>query len=183
MEETLPRTSAPRPGRLWTTSFILLWQGQLVSILGDVVYAIALGFWILAVTGSTALMGGLMAASTLPRILASPIAGVIVDRFDRRGLMIWMDCIRGAAVVAIGVVALVGLLKVWMVFAAGVILGLCGAFFSPAPVHEPAHRFDDGTAVHRVPGGRVSSLVHRGKSGPPCSDRCPTGSRPGSASR
>jgi MFS transporter, DHA3 family, macrolide efflux protein len=118
--------------KLWTRSFLLLWQGQLVSILGDVVYSIALGFWILAATGSTALMGGLMAASMLPRILASPVAGVIVDRFDRRTLMIWMDVIRGAAVVSVGIVALLGFLQVWMVFAAGILIGLCGAFFSPA---------------------------------------------------
>jgi DHA3 family macrolide efflux protein-like MFS transporter len=81
--------------KLWTTSFLLLWQGQLVSILGDVVYAVALGFWILEATGSTALMGALLAVSTLPRIVVSPIAGVIVDRSDRRKLMIWMDVIRG----------------------------------------------------------------------------------------
>ncbi len=117
---------------LWTLNFLLLWQGQLVSVLGDVVYAIALGFWILAVTGSTALMGGLLAASTLPRILVSPVAGVVIDRGDRRKLMIWMDAVRGAAVVAVGVAAFVGFLQVWMVFAAGIILGLCGAFFTPA---------------------------------------------------
>ena len=117
---------------LWTLNFFLLWQGQLVSVLGDVVYAIALGFWVLAVTGSTALMGGLLAASTLPRILAAPVAGVIVDRADRRMLMIWMDSARGAAVVAVGVAAVAGFLQVWMVFAAGIILGLCGAFFTPA---------------------------------------------------
>ena len=118
--------------KLWTRNFLLLWQGQLVSILGDVVYAIALGFWILAATGSTALMGGLLAASTLPRILVSPVAGVIVDRRDRRRLMIWMDVIRGAAVLAVAIGALAGFLQVWIVFAAGIIIGICGAFFSPA---------------------------------------------------
>jgi DHA3 family macrolide efflux protein-like MFS transporter len=125
---------ARSPGRepLWTADFFLLWQGQLVSILGDVVYAIALGFWVLAVTGSTALVGGLLAASTLPRILAAPIAGVVVDRVDRRMLMIWMDVVRGAAVVTVGAAALAGFLQVWMVFVAGIMLGLCGAFFTPA---------------------------------------------------
>ena len=124
----IPRGREP----LWTLNFLLLWQGQLVSVLGDVVYAIALGFWVLAVTGSTALMGGLLAASTLSRILASPVAGVVIDRGDRRKLMIWMDAVRGAAVVAVGIAAFAGFLQVWMVFAAGVILGLCGAFFTPA---------------------------------------------------
>ena len=64
--------NSPSPERLWTRGFFLLWQGQLVSVLGDVVYEIALGFWVLAVTGSTALMGTLLATSTLPRILVSP---------------------------------------------------------------------------------------------------------------
>ena len=121
-----------RAERLWTRSFALLWQGQLVSILGDAVYAIALGFWLLARTGSTALMGSLMAASLLPRILVSPIAGVVVDRVDRRRLMIAMDVVRGAAVVLVAVAAIAGALQVWMVFAAGILIGLCGAFFSPA---------------------------------------------------
>lgn len=121
-----------RPEKLWTASFLLLWQGQLVSIFGDVVYAVALGFWILEATGSTILMGSLMAVSTLPRIVVSPLAGVIVDRFDRRRLMIWMDVIRGLAVVSVGAAALAGFLQVWMVFAAGIIIGICGAFFFPA---------------------------------------------------
>ncbi len=119
-------------GKLWTASFLLLWQGQLVSILGDVVYNIALGFWILSTTGSTGLMGGLMAASLLPRILVSPVAGVIVDRFDRRRLMIGMDVIRGTVVAAVAAAALLGVLQVWMVFIAGIIDGVCGAFFSPS---------------------------------------------------
>lgn len=103
-----------------------------MSILGDVVYGIALGFWVLAVTGSTALMGGLMAASTLPRVAVSPVAGVVVDRSDRRRLLIWMDVIRGLAVVLVAVEALLGTLQVWMVFAAGIIISACGAFFTPA---------------------------------------------------
>jgi len=97
-----------------------------------VVYEIALGFWILAVTGSTALMGSLMAASSLPRILVSPFAGVIVDRGDRRWILTLMDLIRGLAVILVAWAAFAGRIQVWMVFAAGVILGTCGAFFSPA---------------------------------------------------
>ncbi len=67
-------------------------------------------------------MGGLMAASTLPRVAVSPMAGVVVDRSDRRLLLIWMDVIRGLAVVLVAVEALLGTLQVWMVFAAGIII-------------------------------------------------------------
>jgi MFS transporter, DHA3 family, macrolide efflux protein len=126
-----PKTRSPSRS-FWTRSFFLVWQGQLVSSLGDVVYQLALGFWVLKVTGSTALMGTLMAASTLPRILVAPFAGVVADRADRKWLMTWMELIRGVIVTLVGIAAFGGWLQLWMVFAAGVVIGLGGAFFGPA---------------------------------------------------
>ncbi len=120
------------PLRLLNRNFLLLWQGQLVSAIGDVAYEIALGFWILAVTGSTALMGALMAASTLPRVVLSPFAGVWVDRLDRKWLLVVMDAARGVAVVFAGVMAILGVLQIWIVFVVGVIIGIGAAFFEPS---------------------------------------------------
>jgi len=118
--------------KFWTPSFLILWQGQLVSTLGDAVYSIALGFWVLAVTGSTALMGTLMAASTLPGVLVSPFAGVLVDRSNRKKLLILMDFIRGICITIIATVAYKGFIAIWMVFVAGIILSICGTIFRPA---------------------------------------------------
>jgi DHA3 family macrolide efflux protein-like MFS transporter len=118
--------------KLWSKNFFLLWQGQLVSVFGDAVYALALGFWIMAKTGSTALMGTLMAVSTLPSVLISPFAGVIVDRVDRKKLLIITDAIRGLAVVLLAIAAYRDALQIWMVFTAGIVLSIGGAFFSPA---------------------------------------------------
>lgn len=127
-----PGRDASRPRRLLNRDFLLLWQGQLVSAMGNVAYEIALGFWILAVTGSTGLMGALMAASALPRVLLSPFAGVWVDRLDRKWLIVVTDAGRGIAVVAVGVMAFIGLLQIWMVFAAGIVIGIGAAFFEPS---------------------------------------------------
>lgn len=121
-----------RGPRLWNLNFFLLWQGQMVSALGDVIYGIALGFWVLEKTGSTALMGSLMAASTLPRILVSPFAGVVVDRADRKWMLVAMDALRGVAVVLVAIAAFAGALEVWMVFAAGIVISIASAFFNPA---------------------------------------------------
>jgi DHA3 family macrolide efflux protein-like MFS transporter len=118
--------------KLWNLNFFLLWEGKFVSIMGDIAYEIALGFWILAVTGSTALMGTLMAATLLPRVLISPFAGVWVDRSDRKWVIVFMDLIRGVFIALVGVAAIIGIIQIWMVFAAGIILGLCGAFFGTA---------------------------------------------------
>lgn len=83
------------------------------------------------VTGSTALMGMLMAASTLPGVLVSPFAGVLVDRSDRKPLIVCMDFIRGTGIVLVAAAAFSHHIAVWMVFAAGVLLSLCGAVFRP----------------------------------------------------
>ncbi|MGD8979878.1 MAG: MFS transporter [candidate division WOR-3 bacterium] len=134
-EKETPAEVTPAPEakpKLWNMNFFLLWQGQFVSAMGDVAYSIALGFWILARTGSTALMGTLMAASSLPRVLISPFAGVVVDRSDRKWLLVLMDAIRGVFVVFIGIAAYLGFVQIWMVFVAGVVIGACGAFFNPA---------------------------------------------------
>jgi DHA3 family macrolide efflux protein-like MFS transporter len=124
-------TESNKP-KLWNMNFFLLWQGQFVSAMGDVAYSIALGFWILVMTGSTALMGTLMAASSLPRVVISPFAGVVVDRSDRKWLLVIMDMIRGIFVVFVGIASYLGFIKIWMVFVVGVVIGTCGAFFNPA---------------------------------------------------
>lgn len=117
--------------KLWTTSFFILWQSQLVSTLGDAAYSIALGFWVLAATGSTALMGTLMAVSTLPGVLVSPFAGVIIDRYNKKWLLIVMDMCRGLSIILLAVAAFKGFIAIWMVFAVGILLSLCGAVFRP----------------------------------------------------
>lgn len=132
VQQETSRTSTEQKERVWTRSFLILWQGQLVSMMGDVIYAIALGFWVLSVTGSTVLMGALMASSTLPGLLAAPFAGVFVDRSNRKSIMIVNDMIRGISVIFIGIAGFTGHLQVWMVFAAGIVLSFCGAFFNPS---------------------------------------------------
>lgn len=118
--------------KLWNRNFFLLWQGQLVSVFGDALYSMALGFWVLQETGSTTIMGSIMALVTIPRIILGPIAGVIVDRYDRKKLIILGDLIRGFGMLFVAILALNGLLKIWMVMLMGVLLGICSSFFNPS---------------------------------------------------
>lgn len=127
----MENTSEPKK-RLWSMNFFLLWQGQLVSALGDSIYEIALTFWVLYETGSPGLMGALLATTLLPKVLISPFAGVIVDRTDRRKMILLMDFIRGVCILFVGIAAILGYLEIWMAFVAGIILGTCAAFFNPA---------------------------------------------------
>lgn len=113
-------------------NLFLLLQAQFISVMGDMIYEIALGFWVLAFTGSPALMGILMATSLLPGVLLAPFAGVVVDRTNRKKLMIIMDLIRGFTIILVAIAAIMGILQLWVVFLGGIILGIGGAFFGPA---------------------------------------------------
>lgn len=117
--------------KLWNINFILLLQGQLVSIFGNTVYDIALRLWILDKTGSTSLMGLLMAATVLPEVFISPFAGAFIDRHDRKKILVITDAISGLAIVLIGIAAMTGVLKIWMILLVGIIVGICGCFFNP----------------------------------------------------
>lgn len=118
--------------KLWNRNFFLLWQGQLVSVFGDALYSMALGFWVLQETGSTTIMGSIMALVTIPRIIIGPVAGVIVDRYDRKKLIILGDLIRGIGMLVVAILSLNGLLKIWMVMLMGILLGICSSFFNPS---------------------------------------------------
>lgn len=128
----LEDTGNLKRNKLWNKNFFLLWQGQLVSCLGDAFYSMALGFWVLDKTGSSAIMGMLMAAVSIPRIIIGPFAGVIVDRFDRKKLILLGDFIRGIGMIFVGYAAFNNFLEVWMVMVVGIVCGICSAFFNPA---------------------------------------------------
>ena len=81
-------------------NFSLLWTGQLVSLLGDRIHVIALGA--LVATRGTALEVGITFAMTaVPSVLLGPLAGVFVDRWDRRRTMIACDLVRAVLVLAV----------------------------------------------------------------------------------
>jgi MFS family permease len=124
------------PTRLLNKNFILLWQGQLVSQLGNQAYAIAMMFWIKHETGSATLMGLIMMVSQIPAVLLGPVGGAFADRHARKAIIVVCDLIDGVVVLALaGTMYLSpdnsGLIVV-MLFTVGVIASAVGAFFRPA---------------------------------------------------
>ncbi|MGL1891538.1 MAG: MFS transporter [Spirochaetaceae bacterium] len=118
--------------KLWNKNFFLLWQGSLVSFIGDMLYQFALGFWVLDKTGSTATMSLVMAAGFVPQILVGIFAGTYVDRHDRKRIIVFTDLIRGISVLVGGILALLNLLPIWGVMIISIIIGTCSSFFYPA---------------------------------------------------
>src|SRR5437660_7176174 len=82
-------------------NFTLLWIGQLISVFGDWVLLIALPFYIFDLTGSALATGAMFMAQTVPRVLLGSVAGVFVDRWNRKRTMIAADLSRAVLMLAL----------------------------------------------------------------------------------
>jgi len=69
-------------------NFFLLWQGQLVSQIGNQAFLIGTMFWTMEATGSASLMGAYMMLSMLPMIVLGPLGGTVADWYPRRRVII-----------------------------------------------------------------------------------------------
>ena len=110
----------------------LLLSGQLVSQTGDKFYMLALSFMVLETTGSAARMGVVLFAGMLPLVAAGLFSGVVVDRVDRKAVIIVTDILRGVIVSVVSFLYLQGALTFGLILASQVLLGLNSAFFNPA---------------------------------------------------
>ncbi|HYL05632.1 MAG TPA: MFS transporter [Thermoanaerobaculia bacterium] len=123
------------PGRLFNRNFLLLWQGQTVSQLGNQAFALAMAYWTLEATGSASLMGLLLATMSLPVPLLSPIGGVLADRFSRIRILVACDVVAGLAMIIQSGAMLSGRCSrpvlVAMLFAVALISGVVNGFFLP----------------------------------------------------
>src|SRR5215216_2366510 len=105
--------------------FLRLWIGQGTSFVGDAVCMIALVVLVVEITGSASAVGGALVARLLPTI-ASPLAGVLADRFDRRIVLVGSDLAR--AILVLGLVFARDLITIYvLVF----LMGLARTLFNP----------------------------------------------------
>jgi MFS family permease len=110
-------------------NFRLLWLGQIVSLFGDWFNLIASAALVATLTESGFAVGGLFMVRMLAPFLASPIAGVVADRFNRKRVLFWTDILRGVTV--FGFLLVRDANWVWLVYIlTAVQLGISGFFFT-----------------------------------------------------
>ncbi len=112
--------------------FTLIWFGQLISLIGSGLTSFALGVWVYQRTGSVTLFALIALFATLPRIVASPLAGVLVDRWDRRWAMILSDSAAALSTLAIALLLWAGRLEIWHIYLATAVSSTFSAFQWPA---------------------------------------------------
>ena len=118
-------------GRLFRNrNFVALWLGQTISFIGDYFYFLAIPIMVEQLTGSALQVGLSVIASALPMLLLGPVAGVFVDRWDRKKTMVISDLLRGLLVLACLTVQTPD--QVWIYFVVGFLMSCVSRFFFPA---------------------------------------------------
>lgn len=118
--------------KLWNKDFILLLQGNAVSTIGDLMYSVAIGYWVYEQTGSSGLMGIMSAISMFVTMVLSPFSGSIVDKCNRKWVLVGMDVMQGIVMLVIGLLAYLDRLNVPGVLIAAFLAALGSVFYSPA---------------------------------------------------
>lgn len=112
--------------------FLLVWFGQLISLIGSGLTNFALGVWVYQRTGSVTQFSLILLFGLLPSIVVSPIAGAIVDRWNRRWCMILSDSGAGVTTVAVALLLATGSLQLWHIYLAVGLDSIFKAFQLPA---------------------------------------------------
>jgi len=110
-------------------AFVYIWSAQLVSTIGDALTSLAAGIIVYRLTGSALSVGLMLMATAVPALVFGLIAGVVVDRYDRKRIMVTADLLRAAVVFTIPF--LVNVHVVWL-YVAVMVSASITQFFSPA---------------------------------------------------
>lgn len=138
--------------------FIFIWFGQLVSTIGSGLSNFALDVWVYQRTGSVTQFALAALSSQLPYILMLPIAGTLVDRWNRRYCMIISDSGLALSILAVAILLVTGRLEVWHVYVASAVGSLFGAF------QEPAYSASIPQLVPKEQLGRANGMSQLGES-------------------
>lgn len=121
----------PRPELSRNGDFLVFWLSQTLSVAGNALALVALPLLVLDATGSVTQMGLLTAVSTVGWLVSGILAGPVVDRFDRRRLMILTDLVRAALYAAVPVCWLIGP-QVWLLYVVAAVSAVFGMLFQVA---------------------------------------------------
>ncbi len=133
--------------------FLVMWLGQLVSLIGTRLTTFALGYWVYQQTGSATQFMLIAVATALPGILLLPLSGTFVDRMDRRLVLMFSDAGAGACTLIIALLLGLGELQIWHIY---VLMAISSAFDS---FQWPAYAAASTLLIPKEHYGRAASLL------------------------
>jgi len=153
----LKNSSNPPGGML---AFTWVWLGQIVSVLASSMSQFALTIFMFQETKSATAMGLMQVFYFVPFLLVSPLAGVMVDRYNRKVMMMVSDVGAGLATVCILILQALGVLQFWHLYVTAIIYGLGTAF------QWPAYSAAIATMVPKEQLGRANGMMSLIEAGP-----------------
>lgn len=112
--------------------FTLIWLGQIVSLLGSAMTWFAFTIWAWEQTGKASALSTISFLTFLPAVLLTPVAGVLVDRWNRKFVMLLSDFATALGTLAVFLIYTFGDLQIWHIYVVGIIAGFFTAFQYPA---------------------------------------------------
>lgn len=153
---------------LWKNrDYLLLWSGQVVSTLGSSISAIVYPLLILEMTGSPAAAGITSALSAIPYVLLSLPVGALVDRWDRKRVLILCDIGRFIVLAAMTTSLFLNVISVWQIYLSAFLEGIFYVIFNLAEV-AALPRVVSKPMLPRGSGTERSRHEHRAHRGPVC---------------
>ena len=142
------------------TAFIVIWLGQLISVLTSAMANFGLTIWMYQQTESATAMGLMTVFFITPFLLISPIAGVMVDRYNRKLMMMLSDLTAIIATAVILALQAAGRLEFWHLYGASILYGIGNTF------QWPAYSAAISTMVPKEQLGRANGLMGLMEAGP-----------------
>lgn len=119
-----------KPG--WKVPFFTIWAGQAASLLGSQLVGFALIWYLTDITGSAKVLATAAMMEWLPRVFIGPFAGAVVDRWDRRRVMLAADSLTALATAALIYLGWSGEMQIWHIYLLMMVRSIGGAFHFPA---------------------------------------------------
>ncbi|NMC15490.1 MAG: MFS transporter [Chloroflexi bacterium] len=116
----------------WLRNYLPMWIGQAVSLLGSGLVQFALVWYMTEKTGSATVLAMATFVALLPSVILGPFAGALVDRLNRKAIMIISDTAVALATFALVVLFHLGIAQIWHIYVALFVRSLCGSFQYPA---------------------------------------------------
>ncbi|MHB8108117.1 MAG: MFS transporter [Candidatus Cryosericum sp.] len=140
-------------------AFTLVWLGQVISLTGTAMTAFAVSVWAWKTTGSATALSIVAFFNFTPTIIMSPVAGALVDRWNRKMAMGVSDVMSGLGTALMLVLYATGHLQIWHLCAVGVLSGSFQAF------QWPAYQAAISTMMPKEHYGRASGMMSLAQSG------------------
>ena len=116
----------------WKSRFFTIWGGQAISIIGSQLVQFALIWYLTVQSGSATVLATASLVGLLPNVILGPFIGTLVDRWDRRRIMLISDTVIALATIGLAVLFALGIVEVWHIYVALFIRALFESFHSNA---------------------------------------------------